>query len=156
MKTGVVTEFKGEYAFLSNFYMADFAWRNEIYPSAEHAFSAAKGWYMLDFQPAKVAQYDINVRNAPTPGAAKGLGRRLRIDVDAWDAAKVQVMREIVHAKFKEVPGLAGQLINTGAMLLVEGNDWNDTFWGRCGGKGFNTLGAILMEERGYWLRGNP
>ena len=63
-------------------------------------------------------------------------------------------MREIVHAKFSGVPEYAGKLINTGAMMLVEGNDWNDTFWGRCNGKGLNTLGVILMEERGLWLRG--
>ena len=45
-------------------------------------------------------------------------------------------------------------------MMLVEGNDWGDKFWGRCLDKstgkmvGLNTLGVILMEERGLWLRG--
>jgi predicted NAD-dependent protein-ADP-ribosyltransferase YbiA (DUF1768 family) len=73
-------------------------------------------------------------------------------DVSVWDATKIQYMREIVHSKFKNVVGLAGQLLNTGAMMLVEGNTWGDTWWGRVDGKGYNHLGVILMEERGYWL----
>ena len=54
-----------------------------------------------------------------------------------------------------------GTLINTGCTMLVEGNDWGDKFWGRCLDKttgrwvGLNTLGVILMEERGIWSRGD-
>lgn len=160
IKTGVVKEFTGEFFFLSNFYVADFPWRNEIYPSGEHAFQAAKAHAMTNAQPSEKAAYDIAVRNAPTPAKAKYAGRAVSIDLDYWEAMKVQYMREIVHAKFTHVSGLAGQLINTGAMMLVEGNDWGDTFWGRARNKagkivGLNTLGTILMEERGVWLRPN-
>ncbi len=31
---------------------------------------------------------------------------------------------------------------------LVEGNWWNDTFWGVCNGEGQNNLGKILMKIR--------
>lgn len=153
MKTGVVTEFRGEYAFLSNFYEAPFEWRNHEFPTGEHAFSFAKAYYAKSHR--FVDEYQAKVMKAPTPSRAKHEGRSMLIDVPEWDKRKVQHMREIVHARFQTGRGLAGQLINTGAMMLVEGNDWNDTFWGRCNGKGFNTLGVILMEERGYWLRGN-
>lgn len=156
VKTGVVPKFEGEFFFLSNFYEGTFKWRGREYPSAEHAFQAAKVFAMKDPTIVQMQEYMDKVIEAPTPAKAKYAGRSVKIDTAEWDSQKVEYMRGIVHAKFSQVSGLAGQLINTGAMLLVEGNDWNDAFWGRClkDGKmvGLNTLGTILMEERGYWL----
>ena len=43
---------------------------------------------------------------------------------------------------------LAGLLLSTGNAELIEGNWWNDTFWGICRGKGENHLGKILMNIR--------
>jgi predicted NAD-dependent protein-ADP-ribosyltransferase YbiA (DUF1768 family) len=60
-------------------------------------------------------------------------------------------MRDIVRAKFDQNEDLKIKLMATGAALLVEGNDWGDTFWGRCDGKGGNVLGSILMELRGFY-----
>ena len=31
---------------------------------------------------------------------------------------------------------------------LIEGNTWNDTYWGVCNGVGKNTLGQLLMKIR--------
>jgi ribA/ribD-fused uncharacterized protein len=151
-KHGVVKEFTGEYAFLSNFHVNPFAWRNTVFPTGEHAFQYAKGYAVVDHMEAH-RHFDA-VLAAPSPSKAKYAGRSVKIDVGAWDDMKIQYMREIVHARFatSEV-SMVGSLINTGAMMLVEGNTWGDGFWGRCAGKGFNTLGVILMEERGYWLR---
>ena len=39
-------------------------------------------------------------------------------------------------------------LLSTEDSSLVEGNDWNDKFWGVCQGKGLNHLGRILMKVR--------
>lgn len=127
-------------------------WRGLAFRSAEQAFAYAK-CYFVEPGSTQTTGWQA-ILDAKTPGEAKRLGRRLPINVEEWDANKVQYMREIVHAKFMTGEGdLVGRLINTGAMMLVEGNDWNDTFWGRCNGKGFNTLGVILMEERGWWSR---
>jgi ribA/ribD-fused uncharacterized protein len=152
---GVVTKFEGEYAFLSNFYESWFTWRGQSWPTAEHAFQAAKVFCIKDGVYISEIETELEkFRNAPTPGKAKYLGQCVKIDVDAWNERRVQYMREIIHAKFMtSEESLIGPLINTGAMMLVEGNDWGDTFWGRCNGKGFNTLGVILMEERGWWSR---
>lgn len=150
IKTGAVMEFRNEHYFLSNYYTAPFVWRNNIFKSAEQAFAYAKTYSAV---PARQDIFQRNIMAAETPGDAKKFGRAVPLmDVSVWDATKVQYMREIVHSKFQHVDGLAGQLLNTGAMMLVEGNTWNDTFWGRCNGKGYNHLGVILMEERGYWL----
>ena len=69
------------------------------------------------------------------------------------------VMKEradIIHAKFAQNPTLAQALIDTGDADLIEGNTWNDNYWGVCecarcrseGIKGQNKLGQILMAER--------
>ena len=39
-------------------------------------------------------------------------------------------------------------LIKTGDQELIEGNYWNDTYWGVCKGVGQNKLGKILMRVR--------
>jgi predicted NAD-dependent protein-ADP-ribosyltransferase YbiA (DUF1768 family) len=39
-------------------------------------------------------------------------------------------------------------VVPTGDAELVEGNTWNDRFWGVCRGKGRNELGRILMRVR--------
>ena len=46
---------------------------------------------------------------------------------------------------------LRQQLLDTGDAELVEGNSWNDTFWGVSArtGKGKNWLGRLLMQVRG-------
>lgn len=164
IKTGVVPEFRGDYFFLSNYAQHEpFLWRNVSFTSGEQAFAYAKTLYpRAGFAAGEnSAAFGKLILEAKTPGEAKALGRKAPVDLDLWDGGhKVQIMREIVHAKFMGVTGYGGKLVNTGAMMLVEGNDWNDKFWGRCLDKatgqmvGLNTLGVILMEERGFWLRG--
>lgn len=158
MKTGVVKEFRGDYFFLSNFFMASFLWRGVEYPAGEYAFSDAKKLALEDAYLTDMTAHTEKVLAAKDCKAAKDVGRAAKIDVKHWDDIKPQIMREIVHARFANNLSdfdMVGGLINTGAMMLVEGNNWGDTFWGRCNGKGFNTLGALLMEERGYWLKGD-
>ena len=157
MNVNVIKEFRGDYSFLSNFYRADFSWRHITFPTAEHAFVYIKSMYCYSSIPSK--EILGNYLDAP-PTEIKGHGRKLPINVAEWDKHKVGHMREIIHAKFSDVDGLAGKLINTGAAMLVEGNTWGDNFWGRCYDEdgrmvGLNILGVILMEERGYWLWGN-
>lgn len=157
MNVTPITSFRDEFAFLSNFYMGEFRWRNITFKSGEHAFSFAKGWHLKDSYIHDIAKYQDAVLAADTPKAAKYLGRSCNLDVESWDKHKVSLMRQIVHAKFSTGENVIGPLCNTGAAMLVEGNDWGDKFWGRVkeNGKwvGLNVLGAILMEERGAWLR---
>lgn len=156
MKTGVVIEFKGEHAFLSNFYGTTFKWREKTFFCGEQAFQYAKTFFPMAGEARKCKDLGMRLLDTGNPTTAKRYGREVPLDVAEWDKRRVQYMREIVHARFAQNMSdedLTGQLINTGAMMLVEGNDWNDTFWGRCNGKGFNTLGVLLMEERGYWLK---
>lgn len=156
---GVIPEFRGEHYFLSNYHTSKFMWRNVEFLSAEQAFAYAKTFYSVSAEHGE--QFRRRILSATTPGDAKKLGRQVSIDVNEWDKRKVQHMCEIVHAKFStSEDNLVGPLLNTGTKMLVEGNDWGDEFWGRCKNRqgqmvGLNTLGVILMEERGYWKYSN-
>lgn len=57
-------------------------------------------------------------------------------------------MRQLVTDKFTRSNELRRRLLATEDAELVEGNAWNDTFWGVCRGNGQNHLGRILMEVR--------
>jgi predicted NAD-dependent protein-ADP-ribosyltransferase YbiA (DUF1768 family) len=61
-------------------------------------------------------------------------------------------MYDILLCKFKGE--LKQKLVNTGEILLVEGNCWHDNFWGDCycpkcfNRMGKNMLGRLLMKVR--------
>jgi ribA/ribD-fused uncharacterized protein len=165
IRTGAVTSFRGDYAFLSNHFTNVFKWRGESFFCAEQAFQYAKTFYPdANVMGSDMKCHDMakRLRDTGNGSTAKKYGREVPVDLTMWEGHRVQIMREIVHAKFKTGTGLVGPLINTGAMMLVEVNDWGDKFWGRCldndTGKmvGSNVLGVILMEERGFWSRGRP
>ena len=86
------------------------------------------------------------IREASTPREAKRLGRSSPLRQD-WEEVKVAYMESILRKKFSdEVMKL--RLLSTGDEELVEGNHWNDTFWGVCRGEGENHLGKLLMKIR--------
>lgn len=132
-----VGEFRGKYFFLSNFAPYPASYEGRVYPTAEHAFAAAKT--LDEQQRASIAQ-------AATPGQAKAMGRKVALRA-GWDDMRLEVARQILESKFSD-PKLAVMLESTGQAQLVEGNTWNDTFWGVCLGKGQNHLGRLLMELR--------
>ena len=133
-----IDKFDGtEYAFLSNFYSSPITYEGIVYPTVEHMFQALKS---LD------QKQRIKIANAATPGQAKRLGRQVALRED-WEEVKVDVMRTALQLKFTD-PTLRQQLINTGEAELIEGNTWNDRFWGVCQGTGKNMLGTLLMELR--------
>lgn len=149
-----ITSFDGKYDFLSNFYEfpveftgADGA--SVAFPTNEHAFQAAK--YLAYSGPVEAkVDYVDQILNAPTPAKAKYIGRSISINPGTWDAMRINVMREVCYRKFL-VPTMRSRLLSTGSEMLVEGNTWGDTFWGRCEGRGQNYLGVILMELRGHF-----
>jgi len=96
--------------------------------------------------------FSCGVLTKLNPSEAKRLGRRVRLRSD-WEQVKYDVMLDVVRAKFNQHPDLAQKLLATGDEELVEGNDWGDTYWGVCNGRGKNMLGKILMRVRAE-LRG--
>lgn len=139
-----ITSFSGPYAYMSNFYACEIVmWRGDRVATLEHAFQAEK----------MTNDFDRNaVMNAPTPGQAKRVARKLSRRGD-WEEIKYGVMLYYVRQKFTCHESLKGLLISTGDAQLVEGNDWGDTYWGAVrnaqgGWNGTNWLGQILMKVR--------
>lgn len=132
-----ITDFRGEYRWLSNFHLVDVTYEDEVYPSTEHAYQAAK-----TFLPAERRA----IREAKTCGDAKRLGRKVSMRPD-WDEVKIDIMRDLLRQKFSKQE-LRAKLLETGAQHLVEGNTWGDRFWGVCDGEGENHLGRLLMDVR--------
>lgn len=135
-----ITEFRGSYAFLSNFYPSVITIMGKKYPTVEHAYQVAK---------FKDESLRDKIRKAPTPGAAKSQARLWPVERDDWDEYRLTVMARLLRLKFKPDSRLALDLLATGDGYLAEGNHWKDTFWGICNGEGENHLGLMLMGVRG-------
>ena len=135
----IINEFRGQYYFLSNFYedpLYQIEYDGLFYNNAEAAFQSAK-------------VLDKNVRRQfckLNPSDAKQLGRQIKLR-PGWEQVKDNVMYEVVKSKFS-IKHLEEMLLATGYSELIEGNFWNDTYWGMCKGKGKNMLGKILMKVR--------
>lgn len=132
-----IESFRNAHAFLSNFYPAPVSLDGVVYPTVEHAYQAAKTKDSFERQKFLTG----------TPGQAKRLGRRVTRRED-WFQVSISIMEDLVRQKFTNMAGLKHLLLETGDAELVEGNVWNDTFWGVCNGVGRNELGKILMKVR--------
>jgi ribA/ribD-fused uncharacterized protein len=135
-------------AFLGNFHDCPIHLWGLNFKCSEAAFQAAK------FSPrADVMQRFQNLDGE----AAFNLGRALSLNWShaekaRWQGSNLQVMREVVAAKFNQNPHLKALLLATGNAYLVEHIpvQGRDAFWGDdFNGTGENWLGRIAMEVRG-------
>lgn len=129
----MISLFRDEYFFLSNFYPVEIKLDGIVYPNAESAFQAQK---TLDVEERRKFSMLKN------PVQAKRLGRKVKLR-DDWEEVKLDIMTEVVSQKFLQHPHLIEMLLQTGDEELVEGNKWDV-----CKGKGENHLGKILMKIR--------
>ncbi|CUX25323.1 NADAR family protein [Clostridium sp. C105KSO13] len=136
-----IAEFRGNYAFLSNFYHAPIIYRGHKYANNEAAFQAQKTVFVRE-------QQQFYMPRLTEPALAKRLGRSVTLRPD-WNQVKIPIMYEVCFAKFLQHPELMQALLATGDTLLIEGNTWGDRFWGCVDGFGENHLGNILMDIRG-------
>lgn len=130
-----IAEFKGEHAWLSNFFESPVF----NYKTVEHAFQASK---TLDMD------CRLKIALADTPGEAKRMGKTAPLRA-GWNEMKINLMHELIREKFKN-PELRKKLLATEDALIFEGNWWGDRFWGvdKDTLEGQNHLGKIIMEVR--------
>lgn len=145
-----IDSFTGGYEFMSNFYLHPVTYEGVLYNSNEVAYQAAK---TLDPDERKLVRLAPIIQRGEivgwkerTPGQSKKQGRKVTLRPD-WEQIKIGVMEELVRQKF-QYHTLKEMLLSTGNDELVEGNYWNDRFWGVCNGVGENHLGKILMKVR--------
>ena len=166
-----IVDFRGPYRWLSNFHLAEVYFEGHFYRSSEHAYQAAKAdagrsaLFLVPTQagldlcsatralfrdPQPTGERDANgneiLRILSCP-EAKRLGGRIPIRYD-WESVKLDVMETLLRDKFTRHADLRILLLDTGDRELVEGNTWDDRFWGVCEGVGENHLGRLLMKIR--------
>lgn len=136
MRREPIDSFTGDYRFLSNFYSVEVKYDGVSFPSCEHAYQAAK-----TEDKGKRRKF-----REGTAGVAKREGRRLILR-PGWEGMKLDIMLDLLRQKFAH-PHLRRVLLETEDAELIEGNTWNDRFWGQCDGTGLNHLGKLLMRVR--------
>lgn len=136
----MINHFRKEYSWLSNFQSVDIVYDNVTYPSVENFYVAMK-----------TKDKDIREKiSKMSANQAKKFGRTLELRED-WEKVKLDVMTWGLCEKFKQEP-FKTKLLNTGAENIVEGNYWEDTFWGvdlkENPNIGENYLGRLIMTVR--------
>jgi ribA/ribD-fused uncharacterized protein len=131
---------KGTYGAFSNFSAHPFVLNNKRWPTTEHYFQAQK-FAGTDHEEA------IRMITSPMVAARMGRSRQRPLRKD-WEAAKDDVMRKALRAKFTQHQDLQSLLLSTGEAQLIE-HTKNDSYWADGGdGSGKNRLGILLMELR--------
>jgi ribA/ribD-fused uncharacterized protein len=143
-----IDRFEGRWRFLSNFQACAVEHQGIVYPSVEHYYIAMKcnNEQMLNGRHYTIGDFREMIARIPNAAIAKSLGGKMQLRKD-WKEKKLDFMLYGVREKFKD-QGLAELLLSTEDATLIEGNDYNDKFWGVCRGKGLNHLGRILMKVR--------
>ena len=133
----VIDSFRNEFSFLSNMYPCNIKFRDMEFSCSEALFQALKCKTTEEMK----AFVGIDGKKA------KALGRKVKLR-DDWNNYRIRAMQIALICKFAQNPELLIKLKNTGNAMLIEGNNWNDNFWGKCNGKGLNHLGLMLMKIR--------
>lgn len=132
-----ISNFTGINNWLDNNYGEPFIFKCITYMNAEAAFQAQK-----------TADKEIQEVFSYLPGKlAKKVGRKLTLPSD-WDDKKVDIMYDVLYAKFSQNQYLKERLIETEDVTIKYINNEGDVFWGICNGEGQNMLGNILMSVR--------
>lgn len=113
-----------------------------------HKFKSVENAYMFAKRPNDVEW--LNKCLSMSPGDVKKASRFISVRED-WESVKLSVMYELLKQKFTQEP-FRTDLLNTGGENIVEGNRWNDTFWGvdvkATPNVGENWLGRLIMDIR--------
>jgi len=138
--------FRGDYYFLSNMYEIECNYKSIVFPSSEHLYQwlkTEKGWWsnkILEAPHGKVAKKLAANPKCPKEPIPDGYD---------WDSWRIRLMKISIWSKFQN-QFLQNWLLDTKGVELIEYNQWGDTFWGVCNGRGRNELGKALMALRMY------
>ena len=92
-------------------------------------------------------QEEIRAESSPMSAATMGRDQRRKLR-SCWETVKIEVMRNVVLAKFSQHGELKRLLLETGTAKLVE-HTKNDSFWADGGdGSCDNLLGKKSEEVR--------
>jgi ribA/ribD-fused uncharacterized protein len=162
-----IHEFK--HSRLSNFYGVQINYKKKLYPSVEHAYLCQK-YNLNDLKSLRIEYIrelnqifklkginkeirdfsNIFFDSDMPAGVVKRMSNKLKnwgFQKESWDEERLELMIELQLIKFSD-PEMNEYLYSTGEKYLIEGNTWNDTYWGISNKKGKNYLGRIIMNIR--------
>lgn len=135
-----------------NFYTPDFyvfnnfsahavEYRGALYPTAEHAYQAAK---CLD----PVGKEEIRAARSPLLAKELANGRYRSARDPQWSERKLAVVEELLRAKLAQHAEAREALRRSGTVDIVEDSP-DDYFWGAgADGSGQNMFGKVWMKIR--------
>lgn len=128
----------GEHKCFSNFYPIDFKFDGNNFNCSEQAYMYYKSFDKV---------YRDKILKLSNPFEIKKLGRECEL-VKGWDDKKVEIMYNVVYAKFSQNDHIKDILLSTGTASIHE--DCKDPWWG--GGPNYpagrDLLGKVLMRIR--------
>ena len=133
-----ITEFRGEFSWLSNFFPIKIEYDEIVYPSVENAYQAGK----------LINKKDREMFIDITPGKAKKLWRNYPT-YNLTEEFRLNLMYQLLSIKFNQEP-FKSLLIATDNCNIIEKNYWGDMFFGYClkTNQGKNHLGQMIMNIR--------
>lgn len=138
--------YEQEFYVLSNFSAFEIKWRGLNFPTSEHVYHWEK--FCTGYDQASRARRNIIQMATSAHDAFKYAEAQKGYRRKDWDAVKVGVMREILHAKAEQHEYVRRKLLATGDRELIE-DSWRDPYWGWGQNKdGQNMLGKLWMEVR--------
>lgn len=141
--TKMISHFRKEYNWLSNFAPATIEYGNMVFSSVELFYIAMK-------TKDEMMRWNISLVDSSEAGKFKKISKTWELRED-WDKIKLEVMEFGLRQKFHQEP-FKSKLIETGNQNIVEGNYWNDEFWGVNlkvnPNVGENHLGRLIMKIR--------
>lgn len=150
VKNNVIAFYKRTSLF-SNHHPCKISLQGKDYNCAEQAYAYAKA------NQANDSDAEREIMQTDDPILHKQIMKRIKLPT--WDTCKLDIMENIIRAKFSQNENLREELLNTKDKTLVEGNPY-DTFWGagisiynpkiwdKEQWRGSNKLGDILMKIR--------
>lgn len=147
MTVKTIQEFQGENRWLSNFWYCRCFLFGYEFDSTENAYQFSK----LEINDrSKYYETFSNMTPSESKRFIKKVGKP-----HANREYSISIMSNLLYQKFHPHinPELNKKLIATGDALLIEGNWWNDKYWGVClkTNEGENNLGKLLTHVRNYY-----
>lgn len=131
----IVFDFFGEYDFLRPDFRANLIFRKELFPSAEHAYQAAKDWDNLEWRE--------RIRQISSPEEARFIGRQKTSST--WEKEKLKILEEVHKSKFISNFPLKLRLLMTSGYDLIPSDIPDELSQSKIKK---NDLGKILMAVR--------
>ena len=123
-----ILKFRQEFCYLSNFYVL----KNKIHYLGYDYISVEAGYMAQKCDDVAWKQYCSTISpswNGNDQSEMKKAAYKVELAKDFSDK-RLKIMLDLLRLKFRNNPELANKLVATYPRMIMEGNVWNDRYWG--------------------------